>query len=250
MTHAVARLRQARLSVSTKPFNARGSSLVRCEGCRLPRSHCVCAWRPTVPTRAGMCLLMGDIESLKPSNTGWLIADVVPDTFAFGWSRTQPDPGFVALLSDPAWQPVLVFPGDLVEPARVVNDLADLPRPPDSGPAGRGGPLPRPLFVLLDGTWTEARKMFRKSPHLQSLPVLSLDPGHASTYRLRRSQFDHHFCTAEVAAMCLHMAGDLAAAGALSAWLGVFSHHYLQCRQNQPPRTDSDDHRVLAALRG
>ena len=242
MTHAVARLRQTRLATSTKPFHARGSSLVRCQSCRLPASHCVCAWRPTVPTRAGVCLLMGDIESLKPSNTGWLIADVVPDTFAFGWSRTRPDPGFVALLSDPAWMPVLVFPGDLVEPDRVVRDLSGL------SPTGRAGDPangPRPLFVLLDGTWTEARKMFRKSPHLQGLPVLSLDPGVASAYRLRRSQFDHHFCTAEVGVMCLHMAGDTAAAAALSAWFRVFSHHYLQCRQNQPADTTSDDHRAL-----
>ena len=242
MTHAVARLRQTRLAASTKPFNARGSSLVRCERCRLPASHCVCEWRPSVPTRAGMCLLMGDIESLKPSNTGWLIADVVPDTFAFGWSRTQPDPGFVALLADPAWQPVVVFPGDLVEPQRVVSDLSGLTPAPAPGAPTTG---PRPLFVLLDGTWTEARKMFRKSPHLQTLPVLSLDPGHASTYRLRRSQFDHHFCTAEVAAMCLHMAGDEAAASALSAWLQVFSHHYLRCRQNQPPDTGSEAHAQL-----
>ena len=243
MIHAVARLRQTRLAASTKPFNARGSSLVRCDGCRLPASHCVCDWRPSVPTRAGMCLLMGDIESLKPSNTGWLIADVVPDTFAFGWSRTQPDPGFVALLADPAWQPVVVFPGDLVDPGRVVGDLSGLVPVPSHGAPATG---PRPLFVLLDGTWTEARKMFRKSPHLQQLPVLSLDPGHASTYRLRRSQFDHHFCTAEVAAMCLHMAGDEAAASALSAWLQVFSHHYLRCRQNQPPDTGSEAHAQLS----
>ena len=207
MTHAVARLRQTRLAASTKPFNARGSSLVRCDGCRLPASHCVCAWRPTVPTRAGMCLLIGDIESLKPSNTGWLIADVVPDTWAFQWSRTETDPALLALLADPQWQPYVVFPPEYAGPARAVTSV----EPADAAGGGR-----RPLFVLLDGTWTEARKMFRKSPHLQALPVLSLDPGHASTYRLRRSQFDHHFCTAEVAAMCLHMAGDEAAAAAQS----------------------------------
>ena len=38
---------------------------------------------PGVPTKAAVCLLMSDTEPLKPSNTGWLIADVIPDTYAF-----------------------------------------------------------------------------------------------------------------------------------------------------------------------
>lgn len=32
-----------------------------------------------------------------------------------------------------------------------------------------------PLFIMLDGTWPEARKMFRKSPYLDNLPVISVD---------------------------------------------------------------------------
>ena len=69
--HAVARLRSERLARSAKPFLARGGPKgERCAGCRLVPSHCLCALRPQVPTRAGMCLLMADIEPLKPSNTG------------------------------------------------------------------------------------------------------------------------------------------------------------------------------------
>ncbi len=41
----------------------------------------------------------------------------------------------------------------------------------------------RPLFILLDGTWSEARKMFRKSPYLEHLPVLSLAPEQLSRYK-------------------------------------------------------------------
>jgi DTW domain-containing protein YfiP len=78
--HAVARLRAERLARSTKPFLARGGIKgLRCEGCRLVPSHCMCALRPMLTTQAGFCLIMADIEPLKPSNTGWLVADVVPD---------------------------------------------------------------------------------------------------------------------------------------------------------------------------
>ncbi len=101
MSHAVARLRAARLARSAKPFRARGGPHgERCAGCRLVLSHCLCALRPIVTTHAGVCLLMADIEPLKPSNTGWLIADVVPDTYAFGWARTVTDPALLALLAD------------------------------------------------------------------------------------------------------------------------------------------------------
>jgi DTW domain-containing protein YfiP len=198
-------------------------------------SHCACALRPRVPTRAGICLLMSEFEPLKPSNTGWLVADVVPDTSAFAWSRTRVDPALLALLDDPQWQPVVVFPGEFAEPARVIHDVVETP--------GR-----RPLFVLLDGTWSEARKAFRKSPYLDRFPVLSLDPGQSSRYLLRRSSHPHHFCTSEVAASCLELAGDHPAARALEAWLDVFSDLYLKAKQSVPADAGAESQRRLAGL--
>ena len=237
MLHAVARLRADRLARSTKPFLARGGPKGdRCAGCRLPTSHCLCAWRPSVPTQAGICLLMADTEPLKPSNTGWLVADVVPHTAAFGWARTTTDPGLAALLADPQWQPLVVFPQEYAAPGRVVRQWS-----PEPGP-GR-----RPLFILLDGTWAEARKMFRKTPLLDALPVLHLQPDQISAYRLRRSSRDDHFCTSEVAALCLHLAGDHRAAAVLDAWLDVFTHHYLQARHQLPADVDGAAHQQLRA---
>ena len=234
MNHAVARLRMARLAQLTKPFVARGSRAERCPGCRLLPSHCLCALRPVLyaPTRAGVCLLMGDIEALKPSNTGWLIADVLPDTHAFGWARTRVDPALLALLADPQWQPYLVFPGEFVAPERVVNSL--MPQL-----------AKRPLFVLLDATWAEARKMFLKSPYLNHLPVLSLQPQEASNYQLRRSTRDDHLCTSEVAALCLALAGDTQAAHTLDAYLAVFSQHYLLARAHLPLNLEDAAHQRL-----
>jgi DTW domain-containing protein len=239
MTHAVALLRAARLARSAKPFLARGGSTrPRCEGCRLVASHCMCALRSPVPTRAGVCLLMADIEPLKPTNTGWLIADVVPDTFAFGWARTEVDPALLALLADPAWRPLVVFPGEYAAPGRAVVEDVEAPEP-----TGR-----RPLFIMLDATWSEARKMFRKSPYLERLPVLSLRPDQVSSYVLRRSRRDDHFCTSEVAALCLALAGDLRAARTLEATLAVFTHHYLQARNQLPVAWEGEAHQRLREI--
>jgi DTW domain-containing protein YfiP len=182
---------------------------------------------------------MADIEPLKPSNTGWLIADVVADTYAFGWARTEVDPALLTLLADPQWQPYVVFPGEFVSEGRVMNTLPT---------AIQETPSKRPLFILLDATWPEARKMFRKSPYLDRFPVLSLQPEQMSRYRLRRSRRDDHFCTSEVGALCLELAGETRAAQALEAWLDVFSHHYLQAKHQLPPLWSSEAHGRLKAL--
>ncbi|MBT9463176.1 tRNA-uridine aminocarboxypropyltransferase [Hydrogenophaga sp.] len=240
--HAVFSLRARRLAASAKPFVARGSGGGRCADCRLVASHCLCALRPLVATRAGVCLVMGDIEALKPSNTGWLVADVVADTWAFGWSRTAVDPDLLALLADPQWQPYLVFPGEFVQPERVVIDLS-ASKESTTQEHGR-----KPLFVLLDGTWSEARKMFRKSPYLDHLPVLSLHPDQVSNYRLRRSARESHFCTSEVAALCLALAGETHAAESLAAWLDVFTTHYLSAKRSVVLDRESEAHQRLCAL--
>jgi DTW domain-containing protein len=224
--HAVSRLRAQRLARSSKPFLARGGmKSERCAGCRLSPSHCICAMRPNLATRSGVCLIMADIEALKPSNTGWLIADVVQDTFAYRWARTEVDSALLALLADPQWQPFVVFPGEFVELQRVVHAL-----PAADSPSSHR----RPLFILLDGTWPEASKMLRKSPYLDRFPVLSLSSDQLSRYKLRRSKRDDHFCTAEVAALCLDLADESHAAQTLDAYLDVFTHHYLQAKHQKP----------------
>lgn len=224
MPHAVARLRALRLARSQKPFAARGALLVRCPRCRVAERYCICPWQPQVTAHSGVCLLMADKEPLKPSNTGWLIADVVPDTHAFLWSRTEPDPDMLALLADPQWQPWLVFPADNAQAGQLV--VQELPATEKDGHNDK-----RPLFVLLDGTWQEARKMYRKSEYLQQLPVLSLQPQQLSRYHLRTAQAAEQLSTAEVMAHCLKQAGDDVAAQALAEWFSRFNRHYLAAKR-------------------
>ena len=221
----------------TEPFIARGSRAERCPQCRVIFSHCLCAWRSQLVTQAGMCLIMCDTEPLKPSNTGWLIADVVQDTFAYAWARTEADPALQRLLADPQWQPYVVFPGEYAQPERVVTQVQPL--------AGK-----RPLFILLDATWSEARKMFHKSPYMNHLPVLSLQPEQLSRYRLRRSKREDHLCTSEVAALCLALAGEVHAADTLEAYLDVFTDHYLKAKQAMSLDLNDALHERLRSLIG
>jgi DTW domain-containing protein YfiP len=152
---------------------------------------------------------MHSAEPMKTSNTGWLVADVVADTHAFTWSRTEPDPRLLALLADPERQPYVVFPHGTAAPEREVRAVA---------PATDR----RPLFVVLDSTWAEARKMFHRSPYLDRFPVLGVTSERPSRYRLRCTRNAADLCTAEVAALCLRLAGEPAAADALDGWLDAF----------------------------
>ncbi|MEC5344734.1 tRNA-uridine aminocarboxypropyltransferase [Brenneria populi] len=227
INNAVLRLRQQRLEQSTKPFRARGCRVVRCQRCLLPTANCLCHTIRPYSARSRFCLLMFDTEPLKPSNTGRLIADILPETQAFLWSRTSPDPHLLAALRHPDYQPYLVFLADDNEEGRRI--FRQLP--------AQGKP---PLFILLDGTWPEARKMFRKSPYLDGLPILSLTVSALSRYQLREAGDAGRHCTAEIAVALLAQAGDAAAAQALSSHFDRFRKHYLAGKshhtlQEMPP---------------
>ena len=78
--------------------------------------------------------------------------------------------------------------------------------------------------------------------------MLSLQSEQLSRYRLRRSQRETHFCTSEVAALCLELAGEPLAAQTLEAYLDVFTTHYLQAKQQLPVDTQDAVHRRLRGL--
>ena len=90
--------------------------------------------------------------------------------------------------------------------------------------------------------------MFRKSPYLNAFPVLSLQSEQLSRYRLRRSTREDHFCTSEVAALCLELAGETRAAHMLEAYLDVFTTRYLRAKQQLPLDADDAPHQRLRAL--
>lgn len=211
--NAVLQLRAERLARATRPFLARGNRIRRCQRCLLPLKVCLCETLVPGTAESRFCLVMFDTEPMKPSNTGRLIADILPNTAAFQWSRTDPPEALLDLVASPDYQPMVVFPASYAGADRQVLSV-----PPSGKP---------PLFIMLDGTWTEARKMFRKSPYLDALPVISVDLSRVSAYRLREAHADGQYCTAEVAIALLDLAGDTAAAGALGNHFSRFRERYL-----------------------
>lgn len=69
--------------------------------------------------------------------------------------------------------------------------------------------------------------MFRKSPYLDALPIISVDLSRISAYHLREAHADGQYCTAEVAIALLDLAGDAPAAAALGEHFTRFRARYL-----------------------
>ncbi|WP_062066261.1 tRNA-uridine aminocarboxypropyltransferase [Cellvibrio sp. OA-2007] len=214
-------LRAQRLALSTREFLARGKSVVRCEACQLAVFACLCPWRPELAARSEFVLLMHTDEVFKPTNTGRLIADILPrQTHAFCWSRTQPAPELLALLSDPQRRCLIVFPVDAsdasAKPRQLIAEL------PDDGKIN--------TFVVLDGTWKQSGRMFHLSRWLENIPCVILPEALVRGYAVRKSHQEHYLSTAEAASLCLEMAGEPRIANALQDYFQLFNVHYLATR--------------------
>ncbi|QBJ63932.1 DTW domain-containing protein [Pseudoalteromonas sp. DL-6] len=220
LKNSVLALRAQQISESRREFNARGGKMDRCEQCLIAKHYCICEGAEYASCDAAVCLLMYHNESFKPSNTGRLIAEIVPDNYAFRWDRTSPDPALLALLNNDKYQPFVIFPAEDVETDRVVTQVETF--------AGK-----QPLFIFLDGTWREAKKMIRKSPYLDNLPVLSITAEKLSDYRLRVAPHAHQLGTAEVAIMVLALANEVDASTKLEQHFIKFRDAYLLGKRNK-----------------
>lgn len=234
MPNAFFQLRAQAMARSTRPFMARGIAVQRCERCLLAQNLCICPWRVRLESKVDLVLLFHHDEIFKPTNTGRLIADVVPEqTLAFEWSRTQPDPALLQLLADPARQCVVVFPADPESSRRVYHHA-----PPLTG----GKVL---TLILLDGTWKQASKMFRASPWLAQVPAWSPAgdmPGH---YRIRQAARVGQLATVEAAALVLQQCGESRVAQTLVDYFSVFHSHYSAMRLNRGVDCNSPAHKRL-----
>ena len=131
-------------------------------------------------------LLTHEREPERPTNTGRLVMEACEGDDAVNvhrivWRRAEPDEGLLSILKQPRTgllYPCSEVPGEEAAAEPVAIGQCD-------------------SFILLDGTWQEARKMYNRSPYLHSLPRIGLNVGGVSRFTLRRNQRTGCLCTAE-----------------------------------------------------
>ncbi|WP_261885002.1 tRNA-uridine aminocarboxypropyltransferase [Vibrio pomeroyi] len=164
-----------------------------CSGCGFTH-QCICHRIPSTESQTHVVLLTHENELSRDTNTGKLLQQSLEQCESFVWQRKTPPAELMTLLEDETRQPFLLFPSDeSVECQQAVLNKAN-----DR----------EPLFIILDGTWQEAKKMLNKSPWLQSIPQVHLDIASESSYTLRRNQDSGHLCTCEVGVELLKTLGE------------------------------------------
>jgi len=225
-------LRAACLAESTRAFLARGKSVVRCERCQLAGFACLCPWRKPVVSQCEFVLIMHRDELFKPTNTGRLIADLLPGTHVFCWHRTSPDPELLALLADESRQCFIVYPHTAADAGREITSIITA-----NGKT--------PTFILLDGTWKQGGRMFHLSQWLKKIPCLALPDELLRHYAVRKSHQDNYVSTCEAAGLCLSLAGERDNSEHFFDYFTVFNQHYLATRACMAPEPGIVHQRLL-----
>ncbi len=150
---------------------------------------------PLLNSQLRIELLTHPSELTRPTNTGRLLLETLPQARLHLWQRKSPPEALLKLIAANKAQCLLLFP---TLNARPLNDFIKSSQETDL-----------PLhFIILDATWQQARKMYRQSPWLQALPQVELAIDKESEYRLRRNQVKGAICTCEVGIALLKILGE------------------------------------------
>ncbi|EIK0774829.1 MULTISPECIES: tRNA-uridine aminocarboxypropyltransferase [Vibrio] len=157
--------------------------------------NCMCSLMPKLTSEHNILLLMHPNELKRDTNTGQLLEQCQLSIERVIWDRKQPPAELLTLLADPSRYPVLLFPcEESITLEHVVLQSQQQTK--------------TPLFIILDATWQEARKMINKSRWLEGIPTMGLSASADSQYQLRRNQQQGNLCTFEVAAHLLGQLGE------------------------------------------
>jgi DTW domain-containing protein YfiP len=149
-----------------------------CYRCFWPKALCWCPGLLPMATRTRFVFLMHPKEfKEEKAGTGRLTQLCLPNSELHMGKGFDDHEAVQGLLRDPENHCVLVYPG-----ATAVNlsDAGQVPR----WQTGLGSR--RLVVVLLDATWSGARKMLRLSPSLQRLPRIMFTPSAPSRYIIKQ----------------------------------------------------------------
>lgn len=136
----------------------------------------------TLITYMQFILLTHAREFVKKSATGPIVKQVLAHQCSIlEWSRTAPDNMLTKGIEQN--KTLLIYP-EAKGSIRFDIETQDLST--------------FDTFVILDGTWQEARKIYNRSPYLHPLTHYALEVDYCSRYSLRRNQKNTGLCTAEV----------------------------------------------------
>ncbi len=162
---------------STESFRA------QCLRCLRPESTCFCQRLQSLPTKTRVVFLQHPRERRVAIGTARMAHLQLPNSELHSGVSFDSNARVQALADDP--RAAILFPsGDAVAP--------------DALPGGRPDTL-----VVIDGTWSQARKVLKKNPVLSKLPRVALKPEKPGNYRIRKEPAPDFLSTIEAVAEIL-----------------------------------------------
>lgn len=140
-----------------------------------------------VPSDTRVLLLQHPREQFMPIGTARMAAASLPDSQLVVGTEVDNHPAVVAALSDPSRPAILLWPGP---------GAKDLAQEPPEGPV---------TLVVVDGTWSLAKKLVRINPRVASLPRYALSPSEPSRYRIRGEPQEDYVSTIEAVMLALEI---------------------------------------------
>jgi DTW domain-containing protein YfiP len=137
-----------------------------------------------IETRTRLVLVIHRREERKPTNTGRLAIECLPNSQVLV-RGCESSPG-AAFTWDGSTQPLFLYPHT------------------DAIPIARFLASERPITLIVpDGTWRQAAKVRARVPGLSDIPCVSIEPDAPTMYRLRRETRDGGLATIEAIARAL-----------------------------------------------
>ncbi len=190
----------------------------QCKKCGLVENYCLCSENINLESKVEFWLLTHENELKRTNNTGRLIEYSINTTKVFSWHRTSKMEELKSLLDSNNYDVYIIMAADREEEKLRVKTYSKSNK--------------KTVFLILDGTWKEVRKILRKSPYLDMLPIISLDVNERSLYNLRRNSDDNHLCTVEVAIILLGLVKEADNKLKLEKYFNVFLEKYNKGRCN------------------
>lgn len=159
-------------------YDAQTMARAYCYHCFKPDLLCVCDVQP-VSNQTPVWIIQHPAERTHPINSARLTA--------LGLERGHIEIAWNAECAPPSRLPegaAVLFPS---KASRALETL-------EVAPKG---------LVVLDGTWAQAKKLYRQNSWIQSLPHVHLTPSEQSRYRIRKQPREGYLSTVEATVMAL-----------------------------------------------
>jgi DTW domain-containing protein YfiP len=153
-----------------------------CLRCRRPRSVCWCDAVTQVPSKTRVVFIQHPREAKVPISTCRMAHLSLPNSELHVGLSAIGNPALEALCAKPGV--AVLFPSESA------TDVDALATPPET-------------LVVVDGTWSNAKKVVEKCPLLSQLPRLKFFPEQPGNYRIRKEPEAHCLATIEATAFVL-----------------------------------------------